>query len=142
MDEKAMGPEEGPLQRARLHIRGAKRRLRQGKISAGIVTLYDAVCAALEWYAASPERRKGLVINRDDDLRDDKTLFEILTRSGVLDGTFDYLAFDALAEAALNTELTDLDYEATVQGIESVMAQLGVMPFDETKLPAEDPSTF
>lgn len=142
MDERALGPEEGPLQRARLHIRGGKRRLRQGKISAGMVTLYDAVCAALEWYFASPERRKGLLIRDDDDLRNDKTLYEILTRSGVLDGVFDYGAFNELIEKILYTDFMDFEYERFLEGIESVMTQLGVMPFDEEKLPKEDPSTF
>lgn len=142
MDEKAMGPGEGPLQRARLHIRGGRRRLRQGKLPAGVITLYDAVCAALEWYFASHERRKELVINEDDDLRDDKTLYEILTRSGVLDGRFDYGEFNNRIEKVLYTDSVDFDYKETLNGIESVMTQLGVMPFDETKLPAEDPSTF
>ena len=50
MDERLLGPVEGPLQRARLHIRGGKRRLRQGKISAGIATLADALSASLEWF--------------------------------------------------------------------------------------------
>ncbi len=43
MDEGSLGPVEGPLMRARLHIRGGKRRLRQGKIAAAIATLYDAL---------------------------------------------------------------------------------------------------
>ena len=142
MDERALGPEEGPLQRARLHIRGGKRRLRQGKISAGIVTLYDAVCAALEWYFASSERRSHLMIREDDNLKDDKTLYEILIRSGVLDGTFDYGAFNELVEKALHTDFTDYDYEWILKGMEAVMTRLGVMPYDESRLPEEDPSTF
>jgi len=142
MDERAMGPEGGPLQRARLHIRGGRRRLRQGKLPAGIVTLYDAVCAALEWYFASPGRRDGLIINEDDDLRDDRTLYEILTRSRVLDGAFDYRAFNERVEKVLSTDSVDFDHEEMVKGIEAVMTRLGVMPFDEKELPPEDPSTF
>lgn len=142
MDERAMGPEEGLLQRARLHIRGGRRRLRQGKISAGIVTLYDAMSAALEWYFASPERRAGLVIKAEDDLKDDKTLYGILTSTGVLDRSFDYRAFNELVEKVLYTDFADYDHNEVLRGIESVMTQLGVMPFDETKLPPEDPSTF
>jgi hypothetical protein len=142
MDERAMGPEEGPLQRARLHIRGGRRRLRQGKLPAGIVTLYDAVCSALEWYFASPGRKDRLIINNDDDLRDDKTLYEILIRSGVLDGRFDYKAFNERMERVLYTDTVDFDQQEMLHGIESVMTQLGVMPFDEKELPPEDPSTF
>jgi hypothetical protein len=142
MDENTLGPEEGPLQRARLHIRGGSRRLRQGKIAAGIVTFYDALCAALEWYFASRERRSRLIIREDDNLKDDKTLYEILTRSGVLDGDFDYTAFNELVERVLYSDLAEYDYGGVVKGIESVMTQLGVMPFDEKELPPEDPSTF
>ena len=142
MDESALGPEAGPLQRARLHIRGGRRRLRQGKISAGILTLYDALLAAMKWYTASPERMNKLLINKEDDMADDKTVYSVLTRSGVLDGKFDYDAFDRLVEKAMNEEMPGYDYTNILQGVESVMTQLGVMPFDEKKLPPEDPSTF
>jgi hypothetical protein len=142
MDEDALGPETGPLMRAKLHIRGGKRRLRQGKISAGIVTLYDALLASMDWYIASPERRHGLQIREGYDMRDDKTVFSVLTRSDVLDGKFDYEAFDRLVEKAANEEMPDYDYRELLEGIESVMTQLGVMPFDENSLPPEDPSTF
>ncbi len=140
--EDSFKTEEGALLRARLHIRSGKRRLRQGKISAGIVTLYDAFLFAMEWYIKSPERKKALLIHESDDLKDDRRLFEVLTRSGVLDGSFDYEAFNRLVEKASNEEMPDYDYDETLRGIESVMTQLGVMPFDEGKLPAEDPSTF
>lgn len=142
MDERALGPEAGPLQRAKLHIRGGKRRLRQGKIPEGIITLYDALMAAMEWYFASPARRKGLIIKEGDDLKNDRVLFEILTRSGVLDGSFDYGAFNRLVEEILYRDLREIDYMKTLQGVEAVMTQIGVMPFDEAVLPPEDPSTF
>ncbi len=142
MDESALGPEAGPLQRARLHIRGGRRRLRQGKISAGIVTLSDALSAAMEWYVALPERRRHLVIRGGDSLNDDQSLYDILVRSGVLDGGFDYRAFDALVQKALGEDIAGYDYTRTLEGIEAVMTSLGVRPFDERELPPEDPSTF
>jgi len=142
MNEGALGPEGGLLQRARLHIRGGKRRLRQGRVPAGLVTLYDALIAAMEWYFASPERRNRLVIRNDDDLRDDKVLYKILVRSGVLDGRFDYVAFDTFIGDIIYGKAMEYDYESLAKGIESVMVQLGVMPFNEEELPAEDPSTF
>ena len=142
MNEGALGPEAGLLQRARLHIRGGKRRLNQAKVAAGLVTLYDALIAAMEWYFESPQRRNRLLIGNDDNLRDDKVLYEILVRSGVLDGKFDYLAFDSLIEHIIHEEALGHEYESLVRGIESVMVQLGVMPFNEEELPAEDPSTF
>lgn len=142
MDERKLGPVAGPLQRARLHIRGGKRRLRQGKISAGVATLYDAVLAAMEWYAADPGRRKRLIIEPGEDLKDEKVLYAVLVRSGVLDGAFDFTEFDSLTEKALHEELPGYDYKNMLRDIESLMTQLGVMPFSESALPAEDPKTF
>jgi hypothetical protein len=142
MNADELGPEAAALQRARLHIRGGKRRLRQGKVAAGIVTLYDALTSGFEWYLFPPWRRALLRINADDDLNNDKTVFSVLVRSGVLDSAFDYEAFDRVVELALNESLSDYDYAALLEGIESVMTQLGVMPFDERDLPREDPSTY
>lgn len=142
IDEKALGPEIGPLLRARLHLRGGKRRLRQGKISAGIVTLADALSSALEWYLASEQRRSNLSIHEGEDLRDDFTAYKVLVRSNVLDGSFNFKAFDRLVERALYEDLRDFDPTSIVDGIDSIMIGLGVMPFDEGELPPEDPSTF
>jgi hypothetical protein len=144
MNEQELGPEAGPLQRARLHLRGGRRRLRQGKIAAGIATLADALSAALEWYVASPERRSRLAGWQETagPAPGDRALYTMLVRSGVLDGAFDFDAFDELAEYALEHELPGFDYGPVQAGIEAVMIQIGVMPFDETVLPPEDPETF
>jgi hypothetical protein len=142
MDEKRLGPREGPFQRARLHIRGGRRRLRQGKISAGIVTLYDAVLAAMDWYVASSDGRRRLAFKDGEDYKNEKVLYAVLVRSGVLDGKFDFVAFDRLTERALDEEMPGYDYRDLLEGVESVMTQLGIMPFDESLLPPEDPKTF
>ncbi len=142
MNADELGPEAAALQQARLHMRGGKRRLRQGKISAGIVTLFDALTSATEWFFLSPERRAALLIKADDDLNDDRTAFNVLVRSGVIGREFDYEAFDRIVERALHENLSDYDYSTLLEGIESVMVQLGVMPFDESALPPEDPSTY
>ena len=142
MNERNMGPVEGPFLRARLHIRGGKRRLRQGKTAAGIVTLYDALLAAMEWYVNEPEHRGSLAAGQDVDLNDDRSVYSLLVRSGVLDGRFDFQGFDELLDTALQKELPGYDYRELLAGIESVMTQLEVMPFDEALLPPEDPSTF
>jgi hypothetical protein len=142
MDEKKLGPVEGPLQRARLHIRGGRRRLRQGKISAGIVTLYDALEGAMQSYIGEPSRLARLGMRNGEDVSSDTVLYAALVRSGVIDGTFDFESFDRLTERALSEELPGYDYRELLAGIEAVMTQLGVMPFDETLLPPEDPKTF
>ena len=142
MDENKLGPAEGPFLRARLHIRGGKRRLRQGKIAAGIVTLYDALEGAMQAYIAEPGRKARLMIGDGENLNDEKTLYGVLVRSQVLDGRFNFEVFDSLTDRALGEEMPGYDYRELLSGIESVMTQLGVMPFDEASLPAEDPKTF
>jgi hypothetical protein len=142
MDERSLGPEEGPLMRARLHIRGGKRRLIEGKIAAGIVTLYDALNGAMEWYIASPERMKRLLIAEGDDLSNDRSVYRVLVQSQVLDGRFDFVAFDRLVETALHEEMPEYNYCEMLNGLEAVMIRLGVMPFDESALPHEDSQTY
>ncbi|HSN90186.1 MAG TPA: hypothetical protein VLS93_03065 [Anaeromyxobacteraceae bacterium] len=141
MDEKALGPVEGPLRRARLHVRGGKRRLRQGKIAAGVAALYDALSAAMQWYVALPARREALAIGPADDLGDDRSVHALLVRSGVLDGRFDLDSFARLMEEE-RQQLSDHEQAELLAGLEAVMTQLGVMPFDEASLPPEDPGAF
>ena len=128
--------------RARLHIRGGKRRLREGKIAAGIVTLYDALNGAMEWYVASSERTKRLSISDGDNLNDDRSVYDILVRSHVLDGSFNFDSFDRIVEKALHEEMPDYNYDEILNGLDTVMIRLGVMPFDESALPHEDPQTY
>ena len=142
MNEQELGPFAGPLQRARLHLRGGKRRLRQGKVSAGIVTLYDALEGAMLSYAESPETGRRLQFRPGERRYDSRVLYAVLVRSGVLDGSLDFEAFDRLTERALDEEMPGYDYRDLLAGVESVMTQLGVMPFDELLLPPEDPKTF
>jgi hypothetical protein len=141
MDADALGDEEAALQRARLHVRGGRRRLKEGKTSAGLVTLYDALEFALEWYVSSTAHREALGL-REGERRESGHLFEGLVKAGILDGAFDFKTFDDLTERALHEELTDLDCPGILAGLESVMTQLGIMPFDEGTLPKEDPATF
>ena len=133
MDADALGAEAAALQRARLHIRGGRRRLRQGKISAGLGTLYDALLFALD--------RKRLSIKNGDNLQDDRTLVALLAEAGVIDDRFDYAGFKELMETA-PAESSDFDYMEILNRIETVMTRLGVMPFEESELPLEDPSTY
>ncbi len=142
MNADELGPEAAALMQARLHIRGGKRRLRQGKTAAGIVTLYDALTSATEWCLISAGRRTELLLKADDDLKNDKAVFNVLVRSGVIGREFDYEAFDRIVEKALHENLSDYNYTALLEGIEAVMMQLGVLPFDESTLPPEDPSTY
>ena len=93
-------------------------------------------------YVEEPEHRAKLVISNPKDLNNDKMVFAALVRAGVIDGAFDFEEFDRLTERALNEEMPGYDYTGLLAGIESVMTQLGVMPFDEALLPPEDPKTY
>ena len=141
MDADALGERPAALQRARLHIRGGRRRLGQGKISAGLVTLYDALEQALAWYVTSPGRSESLGLE-GSGTRSSRSRYRRLVEKGMLDGAFDFDAFDALVERALREELPGRDCDAILAGLEGVMRQLGMMPFDEGALPPEDPRTF
>ena len=100
MDSAALGPSGAALQRARLHIRGGRRRLRQGKISAGIVTLYDALECALEWYVSSSAKRESLGL-REGEARISSVVYRRLVEEGVLSGSLSFSSFDTLTEKAL-----------------------------------------
>lgn len=141
MDAETLGPERAALQRARLHLRGGKRRLRQGKVSAGIVALADALTFAMEWFCAAPERR-ARVQGAAAEFLNDRTLYAALVRAAVLDGAFDFERFDLLVDRALETDLPPEAAAGIPGGLESVFTQLGVLPFDEGELPPEDPGTF
>jgi hypothetical protein len=141
MDPEALGAEAAALQRARLHIRGGRRRLRQGKISTGLGTLFDALLFAMAWYIADSERRKALPLKNGDDLRDDRTVFARLAEAGVIDGRLDYDSLYGLVEAAPAFS-ANYDYSESLRRFEALLIQLGVLPFAEDELPPEDPSTY
>ncbi len=128
--------------RAKLHIRCGRRRLLEGKISAGIVTFYDALVSAMKWYIAQTDKRKMLAITETDDMTDDRTMFEVLKRSGVIGGTLDFATIDRIVDKALADEMPGYNYTRYLADMESALTQMGVLPFDENELPPEDPSTF
>ena len=63
-------------------------------------------------------------------------------RASVLDGSFDFDHLDKVLDRALATELPAAAAEGILEGVESVLTQLGVLPFDEGRLPPEDPDTL
>ena len=142
MDPELLGPEASALQRARLHIRGGLRRLRQGKKEEGLVTIYDALTSGVDWYLESPERLGRIAVASVEDLQGERSRYALLVRAKVLDGSFDFEGFDGLVEKALEGDAGEWDEAAITAGLESVMTQLGVMPFAEEDLPPEDPRTF
>jgi hypothetical protein len=142
MNEKKLGDEAAALQRARLYIRGGKRRLREGKTAAGLAALYDALEAAMRWYVLVSHKKGEFVPDPGLDLENGNILYRTLVRSKVLDGEFDFDEFEECVSKFLNKKQCDMDWREKIHGYEQVMEQLGVMPFDEDELPSEDPSTF
>ena len=140
MDEQRLEPEEAAAQRARLHVRAGRRRLRQGKLAAGISTIYDALVSAMRWYALT--HRQELHGLEQDDLENDPALFDRLTEAGVLDGTFDFDRLEKLMEKSVNRAPLEFDWQRELTAVESLLTQLGLLPFDESTLPPEDPATF
>ncbi len=139
MDESRMTPGDAELLRTRLHLRAARRRFLQGKVSTGVSVLFDALNSALRWYVLSPGRPTSLKVRPGEDLNDEGTVFKTLVRSKVLDGKFDYGRFNLLTEDAVNKKLCNFDYTDLLRDVESLMTVLGVMPFDERELPPEKP---
>jgi hypothetical protein len=143
MDESKMPIHEGALLRARLHLRSGRRRLREGKLRAGVETIFDALYSAMRAYVLTPVNRNKF---EGVDISSEQSLYEVLVGAGVLDGRFDFKRLEKMVEDALNEEIPVYDYGYDpawlISGVESVMAQLGCLPFDESTLPAEDPATF
>ncbi|MBI5666074.1 MAG: hypothetical protein HZC49_13450 [Nitrospirae bacterium] len=129
-DNKTPCTEDVMCVRARLHIHTGRRRLREGKISLGIVTLYDALYSAMQWYVACHDHRDKLITISSDNLNDESVLFDILVRSGIITYNFDYSTFSELVDSALYKDMSDYDYSGILKDIESIIAQLIVVPLD------------
>ena len=76
------------------------------------------------------------------DFLDDRSRYATLVRAGILSGTFDFDLFDRLVDRALESEIAPEEAAGVLEAAESVLTQLGVLPFDEATLPTEDPGTF
>jgi hypothetical protein len=143
MDEAKMPVHEGALLRARLHLRSGRRRLREGKLRAGVETIFDALYSAMRYYALTPMNRHGF---EGVDISSEQALYDALVGAGMLDGRFDFMRFKKTIEQALNEEVPVYDHEYDpiwlISGVESVMTQLGFLPFDESTLPKENPAVF
>jgi len=140
INERALGPEAAELLRARIHFSSGKRKLGAGKAHEGMSTLFDAFLAGLRWYVASPRRLMKLSFRDGDDFNDEKVICAVLKRSGVLDRSFDYDSLCNTVERALDGDLTGVDPARVLRQVESLMTQLGIVPFDEKGIPSELPA--
>ena len=135
MDATKMTEVEAALMRARLHLRGGKRRLQKGLTTPGIAALYDSVLFGMRYYIAKHKRCASFVENTD--LWDAVGLFHALTRAGVFDDPLTFNRFSLIVERALWQESFSFDADATLAEVEMILTKLGVMPFNESALPGE-----
>ncbi len=140
IDEYKMQPHEAALLRARLHIRSGMRRLRQGMLKEGLFTLYDALYSGMRFYILSPDNKNRFdgadAIQRTEEM----ALYKMLRHAGVVDGSFDFESFFVLMEKLIDGADVEINSAEALKGYDKLMTQLGVMPFDESALPAEDPT--
>jgi hypothetical protein len=132
MDATKMTEVDAALMRARLHLRGGKRRLQKGLSAAGIAALYDSVLFGMRYYIAKHKRCASFVENID--LWDAPDLFHALTRAGIFDDPLSFNRFSLNVERALWQESFSGDTNATLAEVEAMLEKLGVMPFNEDTL--------
>ncbi len=136
---------DASLLRARLHVRGGRIRLSEGRKEDGVAALYDAMVYAMLRFFYSKESRTKLQINNGVDLSEDRTLFIILQKSGIIDQSIGIDDFDYLyqkMDEAIEGELTDFDEDLFISRFERIMTSLEAIPFDERDLPEGDPVTL
>ncbi len=143
MDAEKMQPDAAALLRAKLHVRCGRRRVREGKIPAGISTLYDALLSGMRWYAITDAaihaeiHRQGEAI-----LEDDARLQQLIASSGAWPADLDFQEILTPVDIALANNTMGLDHDLFIEQIDHLLTRLGVLPFDESELPPEDPATF
>ena len=144
MDESRMSHEDAALLRAKLHVRCGRRRLfEEGKLPEAITTLYDAIHAAMRWYAVVTDDVHQEIHKRGDEIyEDDQRLQSLLAEKGAWDDSLDFTSLERLVSAALEHNVPDFDRQQFWEQVENVLTKLGVMPFDEAELPPEDPNTL
>lgn len=142
MDESAMARDEAALLRARLHLRGGRRRMHQGKFAAAVATLYDALCSGMRWYILTARQESLIGMRAEIDHCADHDLFRVLVAAGVLDDPNAFARLATLLDQCLVGLGPSLDPAEVMALIERWLTRLGVMPFDEGALPPEDPNTY
>ncbi len=143
MDEGKMQPVDAALLRAQLHIRCGRRRMHEGKHPEGISTMYDAVLSGMRWFALKDEAIHEEIHKRGEYiLEDDVKLHQLIAESGAWPDGLDFMKLQDTVYEALEENLEGFEPTLFLQQVEGVLAKLGVTPFDEKKLPPDDPETF
>ena len=129
--EDNLSPGDEALLRVKLHVQSGWDRLEKGEIADAIAVFYDAFVSAMWRYFISDELRTSLVIYEEDDLAEDRSLFEILKRTRIIDASFtktDFDYFSDLLDDVLEDRSVHLDVNTFQDKFENVMHQLGALP--------------
>jgi hypothetical protein len=142
MDETTMSREGAMLMRAKLHWRCGVRRLRENNASsAALATLYDALLSGMRWYILR-NLRHALGENGDEKLENERFVFFILRRAGILDQSLDVSFIEEIVDKALMEKDVRVDHDRFLDQLDQFLTRLGILPFDESELPPELPSTL
>lgn len=123
------------LIRARLYLRGGKRRLQAGSPAEGIAALYHAVLFGMRYYIARHKSCESWV--KSIDPWDAAGLFHALARVGLFDDPLTFNRFSLMVERALWQGPLLFDIDATLAEVEMMLTKLGVPPFNEATRPHE-----
>ncbi|MCY3411046.1 MAG: hypothetical protein INQ03_05340 [Candidatus Heimdallarchaeota archaeon] len=135
MDEDTLSKKDAAFTRTRLHIRSARRRLREGKMAHGIVTYWDALIYGLRWYYY--EHKDSMPVHDEMEIYNPETLFPLIIKSG-LQLNFEFEYWEQVAEQAIDGPISDFtEPEQMIDAFTVLFEQIGIEPFDETTLPDE-----
>jgi hypothetical protein len=140
MDESKMSKVDALLLRCKLHWRCGMRRMRENNAPTGLATLYDALLSAMRWYILT-NLRQELGDNAEEKLENERFVFSLLRKSGMLDGSFDLKFIAETLDRALMEEDVSSDQERFMTQLDQFLTGIGVLPLDETQLPPEDTAT-
>jgi hypothetical protein len=111
IDDSLKG-EQALLMRARLHLKGGLDRLENELEEDAVAALFDAISSAMQRFTFPGISNQTLIIKKGEDISDDRTLFEVLRRSGIIDSSVtdeDYTYIEATLDNALEYRLSNFD---------------------------------
>ena len=141
MDERALPPAEAMLMRSKLHWRCGMRRMEENKSFAGVTTLYDALLSAMRWYILT-HLQEQIGEEAEEKLENERFVFSLIKQAGILDSSLDQQFLEMVVDKALMEEDLQEDRQKFMEQLEQLLTRLGLLPFDLSELPDEDPATF
>ena len=141
MDESKMSREKALLMRTKLHWRCGSGRLTANRSAEAVAILYDALLSAMRWYILR-HLPHALGENADEKLENERYVFSLLRRAGILDQSLDLPFIEEMVDKALMEEDVSFDHHRFLQQLDSFLTRLGILPFDVTELPPEDSATL